>query len=207
VRPEIVAVPEARDRLRMEARSAFDLEDGRITVLVVGGSQGALHIDEVVAATLPSLADRTDVQLLVATGPAHIDIVAKAIDTRAAVVVRAVPFIDRMDRALAIADLVVSRAGGSVAELAVCGLPAILVPYPFATEHHQDANAREVADAGAAIVIGDDELSPSTLAAGILELVENEDRRRRMGEAAHRWARPDAAERIAALTVEVAGRR
>jgi UDP-N-acetylglucosamine--N-acetylmuramyl-(pentapeptide) pyrophosphoryl-undecaprenol N-acetylglucosamine transferase len=121
------------------------------------------------------------------------------------VIVRAVPFIERMDRALAVADLVVSRAGASVAELAVCGLPAILVPYPFATELHQDANAREVAEAGAAVMIGDDELSPSGLAAGILELMHDDDRRRRMREAARAWARPDAAARIATLAIEVAG--
>ena len=207
VRPEIAGVLGARDRLRMEARAAFDLEEGRTTVLVVGGSQGALHIDQVVAETLPRFADRTDLQLLVATGPAHLDVVARAIDPRARLIVRAVPFIERMDRALAIADLVVSRAGGSVAELAVCGLPAILVPYPFATEHHQDANAHEVADAGAATVIRDDALSPSTLSAGILELMGDRDRRRRMGEAALAWARPDAAARIAALALEVAERR
>jgi UDP-N-acetylglucosamine--N-acetylmuramyl-(pentapeptide) pyrophosphoryl-undecaprenol N-acetylglucosamine transferase len=207
IRPEIAAVWTERDRLRMEARAAFDLEDGRRTVLVVGGSQGALHLDQVLAATLPSLADRRDLQLLVSTGPSHLDVVAGAIDPAAALLVRAVPFIDRMDRALAIADLAVSRAGGSVAELAACGLPAILVPYPHATEHHQEANAHEVQAAGAARTLDDDELSPSALRAGILELVGDDERRRRMGEAARAWSRPDAAARIAALAREVARKR
>jgi UDP-N-acetylglucosamine--N-acetylmuramyl-(pentapeptide) pyrophosphoryl-undecaprenol N-acetylglucosamine transferase len=207
VRPEIVAVPADRDRLRVEARAAFDLEERRTTVLVVGGSQGARHIDDVVAASLPGFAARADLQLLVATGPAHGGVLERAIEPDAAVIVRAVPFIERMDRALAIADVVVSRAGASVAELAVCGLPAILVPYPFATEHHQDANAREVADAGAAIVIRDADLSPSSLTAGILELMRDDERRARMAEAARAWARPDAATRIAALAVEVARAR
>jgi UDP-N-acetylglucosamine--N-acetylmuramyl-(pentapeptide) pyrophosphoryl-undecaprenol N-acetylglucosamine transferase len=207
IRPEIAAVWTERERLRMEARAAFDLEEGRTTALVVGGSQGALHLDQVLAATLPSLADRRDLQILVSTGPEHLSVLADAIDPQAALVVRAVPFIERMDRALAIADLAVSRAGGSVAELAACGVPAILVPYPHATEDHQGANAREIAAAGAASTIRDPELSPSALRAGILELVDDEETRRRMGDAARGWSRPDAAARIARLAVEVAEHR
>ena len=60
------------------------------------------------------------------------------------------PFIERMDLALAVADLAVGRSGGSVAELAACRIPAILVPYPYATEGHQAANARELEELGAA---------------------------------------------------------
>jgi len=118
--------------------------------------------------------------------------------------VRAVPFIERMDRALAIADLAVSRAGASVAELAACGLASILVPYPHATENHQEANALEMVAAGAATMLRDADLSSSTLTAGILDLVDDERTRAAMGAAATAWARPDAAGRIAALAVEVA---
>ena len=207
IRPEIADVRMDRDRLRMEARAAFDLREGRTTVLVVGGSQGALRLDDVLARSLPALRARADLQILVSTGPAHLDVVDGAVEPDAELLVRAVPFIDRMDRALAIADLVVSRAGASVAELAACGLPAILVPYPHATEHHQDANAREVVAAGAARLLLDDELSPSALAAGILDLVDDAQTRTMMGAAAIAWARPDAAARIAALAVEVAGSR
>jgi len=206
IRPEIAAVWTERERLRVEARAALDLEEGRTTVLVVGGSLGALHLDQVLAATLPSLAERRDLQILVSTGPQHADVLARAIDPEAGLLVRAMPFIERMDRALAIADLAVSRAGGSVAELAACGIPAILVPYPHATEQHQDANAREVAAAGAATVIRDQDLSSSALHAGILELVDHDETRRRMAEAARAWSRPDAAARIAALAAEVARR-
>jgi UDP-N-acetylglucosamine--N-acetylmuramyl-(pentapeptide) pyrophosphoryl-undecaprenol N-acetylglucosamine transferase len=205
IRPEIAAVPAHRARLRSEARRAFDLRDDRITVLVLGGSQGARHLDEVLARTLGSLGGRGDLQLLVSTGPAHLAVVEAAVDPHADLVVRALPFIERMDRALAVADVVVSRAGGSVAELAACGLPAILVPYPHATENHQEANAREVVAAGAARLLRDADLSPTALATGILELVENEEIRSSMAAAAAAWARPDAAARIARLAVEVAG--
>jgi UDP-N-acetylglucosamine--N-acetylmuramyl-(pentapeptide) pyrophosphoryl-undecaprenol N-acetylglucosamine transferase len=207
IRAEIAAVPEHRARLRHEALGAFDLRDGRTTVLVVGGSQGARHLDETIAAALPALRGRGDLQLLVSTGPDHLGAVADAIEQNAALTVRCVPFIERMDRALAVADVAISRAGGSVAELAACGLPAILVPYPHATENHQEANAREVAAAGAARMLLDRDLSPSRLVAGILELVDDDETRSAMAAAATAWARPDAASRIARLAVEVAGDR
>jgi UDP-N-acetylglucosamine--N-acetylmuramyl-(pentapeptide) pyrophosphoryl-undecaprenol N-acetylglucosamine transferase len=204
IRSAIASVAEDRGRLAAQARGVFDLAPNRRTLLVVGGSLGALHLDQVVASALPLLAERADLQLLVATGPAHLDVVAGAIDTSAALRVRAMPFIDRMDLALAVADLAVSRAGASVAELAACALPAILVPYPHATGHHQDGNAAEVETAGAAVVLPDDELSPERLAACILELMDDDVRRATMAKAARDWARPDAAARIAGLVEEAA---
>jgi UDP-N-acetylglucosamine--N-acetylmuramyl-(pentapeptide) pyrophosphoryl-undecaprenol N-acetylglucosamine transferase len=114
------------------------------------------------------------------------------------------PFIDRMDLALALADLAVARAGASVAELAACGVPAILVPYPYATENHQEANARELVAAGAATMRLERELSPAGLADAILGHVDDPAKRARMSDAARAWARPDAADRIAALVIEAA---
>jgi UDP-N-acetylglucosamine--N-acetylmuramyl-(pentapeptide) pyrophosphoryl-undecaprenol N-acetylglucosamine transferase len=98
---------------------------------------------------------------------------------------------------LAAADLVVARAGGSVMEIAAAGRPAILIPYPHATGDHQTANARWMADGGAAVVIPDAELTAALLSATIAELLADEDRLREMGLAARRLAKPDAAERIA----------
>jgi UDP-N-acetylglucosamine--N-acetylmuramyl-(pentapeptide) pyrophosphoryl-undecaprenol N-acetylglucosamine transferase len=204
IRVEIASIPERRDALREEARVAFDLRTDRTTVLVVGGSQGALRIDRAVAGALSLLADRADLQLLVGTGRPHLGVVDEAIDPEAALIVRAVAFIERMDLALAVADLVVSRAGASVAELAAAGLPAILVPYPHATEDHQTLNAAEVVAAGAAVALPDAACTPDALASIILELVDLPERRRAMSQAALAWARPDAAGRIAELVREVA---
>jgi UDP-N-acetylglucosamine--N-acetylmuramyl-(pentapeptide) pyrophosphoryl-undecaprenol N-acetylglucosamine transferase len=206
IRASIAAVPAHRDRLRLEACTAFDLEPDRTTVLVVCGSQGARHVDETIAGALPLLGERADLQLLVATGPAHLSILADAVDV-APLRVRAVGFIERMDRALAIADVAVSRAGGSVAELAACGLPAILVPYPYATENHQVANAREVVAAGAAQMLLDADLSPQRLADCILALVDDPIERSAMAAAATAWGRPGAADRIARLALELAEAR
>jgi UDP-N-acetylglucosamine--N-acetylmuramyl-(pentapeptide) pyrophosphoryl-undecaprenol N-acetylglucosamine transferase len=205
IRSEIAAVPDRRERLRAEAVDAFGLAPDRTTVFVFGGSQGALHLDQAIAQALPALAHRGDLQLLVSTGPGREAEVARAVDAAAALRVAVVPFIDRMDRAFALADVVVSRAGGSVAEVTACGLPSILVPYPHATENHQEANARELVAAGAARMILDRDLSSSALVAAILDLVDDPEARSAMSASAREWARPDAAVRIADLCIEVAG--
>jgi UDP-N-acetylglucosamine--N-acetylmuramyl-(pentapeptide) pyrophosphoryl-undecaprenol N-acetylglucosamine transferase len=204
IRPDIADVWAYRQRLRVEAARTFGLETGRTTVLIVGGSQGALALDRLVAAAVPALASRDDLQLLVAAGPRHVDVVPTDPTTVGRLRVRVEPFIDRMDLALALADLAVARAGASVAELAACGVPAILVPYPYATENHQEANARELVAAGAATMRLERELSPAGLADAILGHVDDPAKRARMSDAARAWARPDAADRIAALVIEAA---
>jgi len=99
--------------------------------------------------------------------------------------------------ALAASDLVVARAGGSVFEIAAYGLPAILVPYPHAAADHQAANARWMVDAGAAIVIADEDLSAARLALEVAELLANPGRLEAMASASRRLARPNAAREVA----------
>jgi UDP-N-acetylglucosamine--N-acetylmuramyl-(pentapeptide) pyrophosphoryl-undecaprenol N-acetylglucosamine transferase len=112
-----------------------------------------------------------------------------------------------MELALAVADLAIARAGANtIHELAVCAIPSILVPYPHATENHQEANAREMEHAGAADVYLDRELTPEGLAHRILSATVDGDRRAMMGKAAAAWAKPDADERVARLVREVARR-
>ena len=107
------------------------------------------------------------------------------------------PYIQPFADALAAADLVVARAGGSVLELAAAGLPAMLVPYPHATADHQTANARHMERSGAAVVVADAELDGARLAREVGELLGNEDRLNAMAAAARSTAKPDAAARIA----------
>jgi UDP-N-acetylglucosamine--N-acetylmuramyl-(pentapeptide) pyrophosphoryl-undecaprenol N-acetylglucosamine transferase len=108
--------------------------------------------------------------------------------------------------ALAAADLAVARAGGSVFELAQYGLPALLVPYPYASGNHQTANARWMAQAGAATVVPDAELTPERLREEIDALVADEPRRAAMAAASRRLARPDAARTIADEVLKAAGK-
>jgi UDP-N-acetylglucosamine--N-acetylmuramyl-(pentapeptide) pyrophosphoryl-undecaprenol N-acetylglucosamine transferase len=204
IRPAIASVPERRAELAKESRTVFGLEEGRRTILVLGGSQGALRLNELTREVAANLADRGDLQLLLATGPAHEDRFADIHGGR--LVVRVIGTIDRMELALAIADVAVSRAGaGHIAELTACAVPMILVPYPHATEHHQDANAREVERAGAAEVATEQGLTADALARRIVGLLDDDRRRGAMAEAAKRWARPDADARLADLVAEVAG--
>jgi UDP-N-acetylglucosamine--N-acetylmuramyl-(pentapeptide) pyrophosphoryl-undecaprenol N-acetylglucosamine transferase len=109
-------------------------------------------------------------------------------------------------QALAAADLVVARAGGSVFEIAAYALPAILVPYPHASGDHQSANARWMAQAGAAIVIADADLSASRLAREVAQLLANRSRLAAMAGASRRLARPEAAREVAGELLEAARR-
>ena len=203
VRDAIREVPARRAELAQACRSAMDLDAERHTVLVWGGSQGARHLVEVVAGALPAIGDREDVQLLVLTGPANEAIVADAASSATAV--RVLPFLERMELAFAAADLAVSRAGATtIAEQSLCALPMILVPYPHATEHHQEANAREVERAGAAEVVLDAALTPEVFVERVDALLGDPARRSSMADRATEWARPDAAERFGGLVAEVA---
>ena len=206
IRASVASVPERRDELAKEALATFDLDEDRRTLLVLGGSRGALRLDELTRGVAAILADRGDLQILLSSGLAH----QAAFEDLTAVgplLVRVAGSIERIELALAIGDLAVARAGaGQIAELAACGVPSILVPYPHATERHQDANAREVQRAGAADVVDEASLTAEALAARIMERMEDEDGRRSMREAALTWARPDAAARVADLVADVARR-
>ena len=206
VRTTILDVPPNRARLAAEAREVFGLAEDRTTVVVFGGSQGALHLDEIIAQALGVLGERRDLQLLVLTGPGHEHVVADPAAAEMALRVHVVPFLDRMELAYAVADLAVTRAGAtSIAEMTVCGVPMILVPYPFATENHQEANARELERCGAAEVQLDAELSAEGLAQRILRIVDDVGRRAAMSAASRAWGRPDADVRLASLVVEAVG--
>jgi UDP-N-acetylglucosamine--N-acetylmuramyl-(pentapeptide) pyrophosphoryl-undecaprenol N-acetylglucosamine transferase len=98
---------------------------------------------------------------------------------------------------LAACDLVVGRSGGSIFEMAAAGRPAVLVPYPHATADHQAANAAWMTDAGAAVLVGDDEMSAARLAAEVGALLGDEARLVAMSAASVSLAKPDAARRIA----------
>ena len=117
--------------------------------------------------------------------------------------VRLAPFIDDMAAAYRWADLVLCRAGAStLAELCVCGLPAILVPYPHAVDDHQTANAQVMVGASAALLMPQNEMNPQALWSLLAPLSYDRARLRSMGDAALKLARPHAAQRAADLCLE-----
>jgi len=212
VRNEVLRVPIDREALAKEARQEFDLEEPRRTVLIFGGSLGAQHIDRAAVGASRVLRHRSDLQLLLITGPTHLEAVERAMAQPEGLagggshlLLRRVGYADRMDLAYACADLVVARAGATtVAELTACGLPSMLVPYPYATRDHQAANARAVQRAGGAIVLLDDQLSAESLAERISTLIDDEERLESMADGARAFGRPDASDRLADVVTGVA---
>jgi UDP-N-acetylglucosamine--N-acetylmuramyl-(pentapeptide) pyrophosphoryl-undecaprenol N-acetylglucosamine transferase len=168
-------------------------------LLVFGGSQGARQINEAMMEAAPSLAGpEAEITIFHQTGEADRDRVAEAYAT-AGVAAEVVDFERDMPSRYRWADLAVCRSGAlTVAELALAGLPAIFVPYPFAADDHQAANARALADAGAARVLDSHTLSAEKLADSVRELFGRPERLRSMSAAAEKLARPNAAEEIIA---------
>ena len=183
------------------AMREFGLEAGRPVVFVFGGSLGASRINEAAIETLRQLKDRVALQMILQTGRQDFERV-KGIAEAEKLPVRVLPFVKNIHMAYAAADLVVCRAGAmTLAEIAVCGLPAILVPYPFAAHNHQEDNAANLVDRGAAVMILDAELTGDRLAREVAHLLADKQALSRMSSNARLFARPDAATRLARTLV------
>jgi UDP-N-acetylglucosamine--N-acetylmuramyl-(pentapeptide) pyrophosphoryl-undecaprenol N-acetylglucosamine transferase len=193
-----------------DAFAFFGLQPDRKTVAVLGGSQGAASINRAVLELLELLKDREDIQILHSVGPGkYQEFLAEAAKVNTGrLVYRPFDFIRRMDLLYRCADIVVSRAGAStISELAASGCAAILVPYPFATAAHQDANAEVLAKVGAARVIKDSELDGAGLSRQLLELLGDPEKLAAMGLAAGRMGKPDAASSLARIVIETGRER
>ena len=177
---------------------------GRLRVLVIGGSQGARALNEVVPRALAIDALGARVTVRHQCGPAHVEATR---DAYAGLEVEAevTGYVEDMGAAYAWADVAVCRAGAmTVAELAAVGVASILVPFPYATDDHQYRNARFLADRGAAMLLAEDRLDAGTLAAALGALHEDRGRVESMSRAAYDAAVRDAAQRVAAQCLEVA---
>lgn len=175
---------------RAAARAAYGLGDDERCVLVFGGSIGARSINE---AAIEAFAD-APFRVVHAAGRRNEEALRPRV-TRPGYDLRA--YITPFGEALAAADLTVARSGGSIAEVAAHGVPAILVPYPTAAGDHQTANARWMERGGAAVVIPDDALTAERLGLEVDALLGDPDRLAAMAAASLALARPDAARDIA----------
>jgi len=201
VRAEIAAV-ERSPAGAARARAALGIPPDRRTLVTVGGSLGARRLNEAVAGLVRRWSGRADVTVVQVAGRRDYAALRASSPPAAGVAIchRLVPFEDRMDLLYAAADLVVSRAGAmTVAELAVAGVPAVLVPLPGAPGDHQTANARHLVDAGAACMLADAECDAEHLDAVAGALLADPDRLAAMAGAARALGRPDAASRVADL--------
>jgi UDP-N-acetylglucosamine--N-acetylmuramyl-(pentapeptide) pyrophosphoryl-undecaprenol N-acetylglucosamine transferase len=218
-----VAFPEAERYLRPSAVRRFGVplrrafapvpyapSAGAASILVLGGSQGALALNEAVPRAI-GLARAQGVELRVvhqagrdregATRSLYRELGIEAS-------VSVVPFIDEMAAAISAADLVIGRAGASsLAEICGVGRPSILIPYPFAADDHQRRNAESLVEKGAAVAVVQKDASPARLAEELTRLARDPSRRARMAAAAMALGRPDAAARIAEELCALASRR
>ena len=174
-------------------------------LLVLGGSQGARSVNQLILDALPLLNARLG-QLIVhhQTGAADLERVRHAYRALG-ISAQTEPFIEDMASAYSAADLMIGRSGATtLAELAVAGLPALLIPYPHAADDHQTANAAAFVEAGAAVMFQQDTLSGARLADIAAELLENTDRLRRMARSMSQMARPHAAAAVVDILLELA---
>ena len=184
----------------------FGDRSGPRRVLVIGGSQGARTLNVEVPAAIALLPAEIEVEVWHQAG-AEIE-AAKENYASASCELRLEPFIEDMTSAYAWADLVVCRAGAlTIAELTAAGVGAVLIPYPFAADDHQQKNAASFAANGAGVVIAEDELDASRLAEAIAGILGDRAEPLRMAELAHAQARPRAAVELAEACLELAEAR
>jgi UDP-N-acetylglucosamine--N-acetylmuramyl-(pentapeptide) pyrophosphoryl-undecaprenol N-acetylglucosamine transferase len=201
--------PIRREMVELEGKRAtaarfFGLDGQKLTVLVVGGSQGALAINKAIQANLDFF-QIMELQLVWQTGPAYHPKAQAAVDKMNCPWIKAVPFIREMDLAYTMADIVISRAGAiASAELAAVGKPVVFVPLPTAAEDHQMKNARAFEAKEAAIVVSNDKIKEE-LPGLLKDLVSDKALRERLSANIRSLAILDAAEKICDEIIELIG--
>jgi UDP-N-acetylglucosamine--N-acetylmuramyl-(pentapeptide) pyrophosphoryl-undecaprenol N-acetylglucosamine transferase len=183
---------------RAVAAEKFGLNPALPIVLVMGGSQGAHGINQLILKTLPMWhSDREEVQFIHLAGQADANIAEiNYRRQRLTAVVQA--FSTEMEHFYSLADVVISRSGAaSLTELSHYALPSVLVPYPAAADDHQMFNARIFEEAGAAKILVESKTSPEVLHQTVAEILADKEKRARMAQAAGSLAGTDAAKRVA----------
>jgi UDP-N-acetylglucosamine--N-acetylmuramyl-(pentapeptide) pyrophosphoryl-undecaprenol N-acetylglucosamine transferase len=194
VRADIAAIAPPAER--------FAQRHGRLSVLVLGGSQGAQALNDLVPQALALMTGVAVPEVIHQAGAAHLEAVRRNY-ANARVAATVLAFIDDMAHRYAAADLMICRAGAStIAELAAAGVPAVLVPFPQAVDDHQTHNARFLADRGAAVLVAQHELT----AQGLAKLLGTLTREKllAMAQAAHAAGKPEATREVAAVCMAMA---
>lgn len=187
VRREIAALPAPEER--------FATHTGPLRVLVLGGSQGAVALNELVPEALALLREKHELVIRHQAGKKNAD-KAKAKYASLRLEAEVLPFIDDMAAMYGWADLVVCRSGAlTVAEIAAAGVASVLIPYPFAVDDHQTANGRFLSEPGAAKLFNQQDLTAASLAAELEPLLSRE-KLLQMASVARALAKPDATEMV-----------
>ena len=193
---------------RAEGRQCFGIPEDAVMLLVTGGSLGARHINQAMSALKGELLGRPDVYVVHLTGPKELEATQRAMDLSPDEAARwqLLGYTDQMGLAMAAADAVVSRAGAtSLAEISARHVPALLVPFPYATEDHQTKNAQAWVDAGCALAVADDKVESPEFAEKVLRLVDDGRLRSSMRGASAQMGTRDAAAALADAVMAAAG--
>ncbi len=188
--------------LKEEAYRHFGLDNSKKTILIFGGSLGARTLNKSILSLSQMIADRKDIQLIWQVGSIYYD-EYKSCTLSTLAKVKILPFIDRMDLAYSVADVVACRAGAlTISELMLVGKPAILVPSPNVAEDHQTKNAQTLVDEGAAEMVLDKD-SEKDLVPAIFELLDDTIKQQEISTNLKAMAKPEAREIIAEEILDI----
>ena len=191
---------------RREAIRSLNLEEGKFTLLFLGGSQGAHYLNKVAVETLylfQEEEDREKIQFILITGEKDYPWIRKKI-TENKIKGKVFPYLSDIHHALAASDLVICRSGATtISEITARGLPCILVPYPFATDQHQLTNALFLEKEGGAILITQEKLTPNLLKKTIKEIIENPGLRNKMKKASKKVGQTKATQNLVDLILKM----
>lgn len=186
---------------RKKLLDELDIKNSLPIVLVFGGSQGAKSINSCIIDVIENKKNK-DFQIIWACGANQYDIIkeelkSKNLDIENLENAKIMPYIYNMEEIMNLADIIVSRSGAmTITEVAKCGKPAIFIPFPFATENHQEYNARVLKDVGAARIILDKDLNKETLINALNEMLKDKYKLEKMGQNAEKIAIQDVEDRI-----------
>ena len=200
-RADLQNLPEKKD-----ARISLGLKPDIFTLLITGGSQGALNVNRIIADALPGLS-RLAIQILHQVGSRNFEEAEKARNAARWDGYHVHAYFDDMRPVFGAADLVLSRSGAStVAELTAIGLPAILVPYPFAHADHQRYNGEFVARHGGGILVNESDLTPELVVGMVEKFLQSPSELEKMAAASKKLGKPNAAKDIAAIAAGMIGK-
>ena len=190
------------DHLKEEGLKHFNLDPNKKTILLFGGSLGAKTLNEAMAANTEELQNNKEIQVIWQAGKLYID-TYQATETAKLPTVQIRAFLDRMDLAYAVADVVICRAGAlTISELCMVGKPAILIPSPNVAEDHQTKNAMALVEKDAAIFVEDKEAKQRMILEAI-HIMSNEELSNKLSQNVRQLEKPNAANDIAAEVLKL----
>ncbi len=202
VRKEVIAI----SNKKIEASKFFGLNSDKQTILIVGGSLGAVSINQSIRKNLESIR-KQGFQIIWQTGKNYINTANEIVSEIKDDNIKVLEFIKRMDYAYAMADIIISRAGAiAISELCAIGKPTIFIPLPSAAEDHQTKNAMELVKKEAAIMIRDDEAADK-IGKMITDLINNENLMAKLGANIKKMAYDDSASKIADVIIEIINKK